>query len=92
MQEEALKKAEELIDLNEKILIATDESFHEGIVGIVAGRLTEKYTKPSMILKINKETNLGIASLRGPDYFNVIEMISTASDILERFGGHKGAG
>ena len=92
IQEEALKKAEELIDLNERILIATNESFHEGIVGIVAGRLTEKYTKPSMVLKINQEKQLWIASLRGPDYFNVIEMISTASDILERFGGHKGAG
>ncbi|MFA7717676.1 MAG: single-stranded-DNA-specific exonuclease RecJ [Candidatus Absconditabacterales bacterium] len=92
MQEEALKKAEGLIDLNERILIATDESFHEGIVGIVAGRLTERYTKPCMILKINKETNLCVASLRGPDYFNIIEMISTASDLLERFGGHKGAG
>jgi single-stranded-DNA-specific exonuclease len=58
IQEEALKKAEELIDLNERILIATNESFHEGIVGIVAGRLTEKYTKPSMVLKINQEKQL----------------------------------
>jgi hypothetical protein len=39
-----------------------------------------------MILKIDKEKNLGIASLRCPEYFNVIEMISTETAILERFG------
>ena len=91
LQEAALKKAEELVCLDEKILIAADESFHEWIVGIVAGRLTEKYTKPCMVLKINQEKWLGIASLRGPDYFNVIEMITTASDLLERFWWHKWA-
>jgi single-stranded-DNA-specific exonuclease len=58
MQDEAIKKAEALIKLDEKILIATDEDFHEGIVGIVAGRLTEKYTKPCMILKIDKKKKL----------------------------------
>lgn len=92
MQEEAFKKAETLINLDDNILIAVHEEFHEGIVGIVAGKLTEKYTKPSMILKIDKEKNLWIASLRGPDYFNVIEMITSASAILERFWWHKGAG
>ncbi len=92
LQEEAFKKAETLIQLNEKILIATDTDFHEWIVGIVAGKLTEKYTKPSMVLKIDTKRNIGIASLRGPEYFNVIEMISSASTLLERFGWHKGAG
>jgi len=92
MQDEAIKKAETLIKLDEKILIATDEDFHEWIVGIVAWRLTEKYTKPCMVLKIDKEKNLWIASLRGPEYFDVIEMISSASELLERFGGHRGAG
>lgn len=92
MQDEAIKRAETLIKLDEKILIATDENFHEWIVGIVAGRLTEKYTKPCMILKIDREKNLWIASLRGPEYFNVIEMISSASNLLERFWGHRGAG
>jgi len=45
-----------------------------------------------MILKIDEDKNLGIASLRCPDYFNVIEMISAQTAILERFGGHKRAG
>jgi single-stranded-DNA-specific exonuclease len=76
MQEEAFKKAESLISLDEKILIAADSIFHEGIVGIVAGRLTEKYTKPSAVFKIDEERQTAVASLRGPEYFNVIQMIS----------------
>lgn len=58
MQDESFKKAETLINLDEKILIVQDESFHEGIVGIVAGRLTEKYTKPSMVIKLDPEKDI----------------------------------
>lgn len=58
------KEAETMIDLEQKILIAFHEEFHEGIVGIVSGRLTEKYNKPSMIMKINQEKQVAIASLR----------------------------
>lgn len=58
MQDESFKKAETLINLEEKILIVQDESFHEGIVGIVAGRLCEKYTKPSMVIKLDPEKDI----------------------------------
>jgi single-stranded-DNA-specific exonuclease len=64
MQEKMFKNAEKMIDIEKKILIACDEEFHEGIVGIVSGRLTEKYNKPSMIMKIDQEKKIGVASLR----------------------------
>lgn len=91
MQEDMFKHAEAQINCEKKILIAHGDHFHEGIVGIVSGRITEKYNKPSMILKVNAEKNLGTASLRGPSYFSVIDMIKSVSDILERFGGHRWA-
>lgn len=68
------------------------EEFHEGIVGIVSGRITEKYNKPSAVFKIDNEKGHAVASLRGPGYFSVIDMISKAAAYLLRFGGHKGAG
>ncbi|MFA7298256.1 MAG: single-stranded-DNA-specific exonuclease RecJ [Candidatus Absconditabacterales bacterium] len=92
IQEGMFKEAEAMIDLNKKILIAHHEEFHEGIVGIVSGRLTEKYNKPSMIMKINQEKQVAVASLRGPAYFNIIDMLKANADLLERFGGHKCAG
>ena len=91
MQNDMLKIAEEQLDHSKKFLFVADEEFHEGIVGIVSGRITEKYNKPSLVMKINKEKNLWTASLRGPVYFSVIDMIKTCSDILERFGGHRWA-
>jgi single-stranded-DNA-specific exonuclease len=67
-------------------LIASSEAFHEGVVGIVAGRLSEKYHKPSVVLAIKPEQGTAVGSLRGPEYFNVIDMLYDARDLLERFG------
>jgi single-stranded-DNA-specific exonuclease len=92
MQDEMIKKGIEQLDLDKKILILCDEEYHEGIVWIVAGRLTEKYYKPSMVLKIDSEKGIGVASLRGPAYFSVIDMLYRVAPLLDRFGGHKQAG
>ena len=64
MQERMFKEAENMINLEHNMLIAFHEEFHEGIVGIVSGRLTEKYNKPSMIMKIDQEKQVAVASLR----------------------------
>lgn len=79
------KEAETMLELEKKMLIAYHEEFHEGIVGIVSGRITEKYNKPSMIMKIDNEKHVAVASLRGPEYFSVIDMLKEHGDLLERF-------
>ena len=75
LQKDALELSVKQIDSSQPILIATDPSFHEGIVGIVAGRLTEKHHKPSIVLHISKEKNIAVGSLRGPIYFDVMKMM-----------------
>lgn len=92
LQDKAFRIAEKNLNPDQNFLYVCDEDFHEGIVGIVSGRITEKYNKPSAVFKVDLEKNHAVASLRGPDYFNVIEMISSAAPYLQRFGGHKGAG
>lgn len=92
LQEEAFKIAESMVDLDQKILIAEDESFHEWVVGIVSGKLTEKYNKPSVVFKINKKKWIAVASLRGPEYFDIVEMLQSFGHLLERSGWHKQAG
>ncbi len=54
IQDLAYKKALEIMDPDQKVIIAID-SFHEGIIGIVAGRLTEKFNKPSVVLSVDEE-------------------------------------
>lgn len=92
IQERMFKEAESMIDLSKKILVAFHEDFHEWIVGIVSWRLTEKYHKPSMIMKIDLIKKVAVASLRWPAYFSVIDMLKSNGELLERFGGHRGAG
>ncbi len=91
MQERMFKQAETMIQIENKMLIAFHEEFHEWVVGIVSWRLTEKYNKPSMVMKINQKKQEWVASLRWPDYFSVIDMLKTHGGLLERFGWHKGA-
>jgi single-stranded-DNA-specific exonuclease len=89
IQDEWFKIAEKLIDVESPILIAESSDFHEWVIWIIAGRLTEKYNKPSIVLKRDEEKWTASASLRGPDYFSVIDMLKEHSEILERFGGHQ---
>lgn len=91
-QDKMIKKAIELADTDKHLIAAADEDFHAGIVGIVAGRLTEKHYKPSVVLEIDKEKGIATGSLRGPEYFNIVQMLQDAEDLLMRFGGHEQAG
>lgn len=91
MQEESFKLAEKQLDHEQKIMIVSSEDLHEGIVWIVAGRICEKYNKPSLVAKIDTEKWVIVASLRWPSYFNVIEMIWQAAPVLLRFGWHRWA-
>lgn len=55
IQDLGVKMAEAMIDVDASLLVAYGEEFHEGVIGIVAGRLTDKYNKPSMIFKVDSE-------------------------------------
>jgi single-stranded-DNA-specific exonuclease len=57
-------------------------------VGIVAGRIAEKHSKPALIMSINSEEWVAMGSLRWPERFNIVEMLKTADEYLLRYGGH----
>lgn len=60
-----------------------------GIIGIVAGRLTEKFHKPSIVL-IDEGDKL-VASCRAPEYFSMIDLLDEHKDLFIAYGGHKQA-
>ncbi len=68
----------------DKIMVVAGE-YHEGVIGLASGRLTEKYHKPSIVISINKEVSK--ASARSIEGFNIIEAIKETNLILEG-GGH----
>lgn len=62
------------------------ESWHKGVVGIVASRIIEKSYKPTIVLtKSNGEITGSARSVEG---FDVYDAIEKCSDLLEKFGGH----
>jgi single-stranded-DNA-specific exonuclease len=88
------KQVYSLIDnfKNDPVLVLSGEGWHEGIIGIVASRIKEKYNKPAIIISLNE--NMGKGSARSVNGFDIGKHIikCTQLRILEKGGGHKMAG
>lgn len=80
-----------IIDISEddSVIVVWGENWHEGVIGIVASRLTKKYKKPAIVFSIDGDRAKG--SARSIGKFNILDLISSQQDILRTFGGHKGA-
>jgi single-stranded-DNA-specific exonuclease len=70
-------------------LVLGREGWNHGIVGIVAGRLAARYQRPVVV--IGFEQGRGRGSVRGPMGARLFDIVASASDVLERFGGHQAA-
>ncbi|NLZ94717.1 MAG: single-stranded-DNA-specific exonuclease RecJ [Bacteroidales bacterium] len=69
-----------------KGIVVYDETWHKGIVGIVASRLTERYYRPAIVL--TKSNGMISGSARSVHGFDVYKAIESCRDLLENFGGH----
>ncbi len=72
--------------LPEAIVLA-DESWHQGVVGIVASRIAEEYCCPTFLICLDGEH--GKASSRSYGGFNLFASLTNLSDLLESYGGHE---
>ena len=79
-------------DSKDPILLVQGKDFHEGIIGIVASRIKDKYNKPCVIISVNG--NIGKGSARSVFGFDIGSIIISAvqNRILVNGGGHKMAG
>lgn len=87
--EEAIEKIENSDLINHKVIVAALDDCHEGVIGIVAGRLKEKYVKP--VLVVTKHDGVYKGSGRSIDNYNLYEEINRIGDLFIKYGGHKGA-
>jgi single-stranded-DNA-specific exonuclease len=67
-------------------LVLFDEAWHPGVVGIVAGRISRKYNRPTIVL--GNEGELAKGSGRGLIGFNLVEILGSCAVCLENWGGH----
>ncbi len=68
-------------------IVLADESWHQGVVGIVASRIAEEYSCPAFLICLDGEH--GKASSRSHGGFNLFSSLTVLSDLLESYGGHE---
>ena len=68
------------------IILLADEHWHQGVVGIVASRLTEKYSCPAFMVCLDQ--GMGKGSCRSWGGVNLFHLLTQCQDLLEGFGGH----
>ncbi|EEI87117.1 single-stranded-DNA-specific exonuclease RecJ [Anaerococcus lactolyticus ATCC 51172] len=92
LTETAFNKIIELIKENsydkDDVIVVYAPDINESICGIVAGRIKEKYYRPTIILTNAKEEGIAKGSGRSIPAYNMFEQISPYDDKLESFGGH----
>lgn len=79
-----------------RVLVLDDDDWHQGIIGIVASRITERYGLPSILVTYDgspdrdgSAADLGKGSGRSVKGLNLVEALTACADLLERFGGHE---
>ncbi len=70
------------------VILVNGDNWHEGIIGLAAGKLAEEINKPVLVLSTDNETQLSRGSARSQKGFNIIEALRGFAGRLERYGGH----
>ncbi len=84
---EATEKIEKSNMKYDKVIVVSGDGWHQGVVGIAAARLVEKYARPVMVLAEKGGTAVG--SGRSISGYSLYEALNEASDLLICFGGHE---
>ena len=83
------EEAKVCVDETDNVIVVASETWNEGIIGIVASKLCEKYKKPSIVFSIDGK--VAKASCRSTPDVDLYELINSCSSLLNGFGGHKQA-
>lgn len=77
------------------VIILDNAEWNHGVIGIVSSRVTERYSLPSILVSFEGNENpydeeaIGKGSGRSVRGMNLVNALSTCSDLLEKFGGHE---
>jgi len=85
---------------HDPVIVLADESWHHGIIGIVASKITEKYSRPCILISFddvgdgsgvvtNEDSDVGKGSGRSIKGMNLVDALTHCSDLLLKYGGHE---
>ncbi len=89
-----LKQAKEMVAENPEwqsaaALVLADKEWHPGVIGIVASRVAEHFQKPTVLISLHREDNIGQGSCRSFAGFDLHGGLHACREHLVTFGGHK---
>lgn len=85
--DEAVNKIETDFLYKKNVIVVCGENWHEGVLGIVASKLTEKYEKPSVVISV--KDGVGKGSARSLEYLDIFESFKAVESYIVKYGGHK---
>lgn len=95
LAEEAFVRAVDYINANnlqnERFIVFIDEEGSAGINGLTAGKLTEKYRRPSIVVSPTIDDNILKGSGRSRYWANLKKILDQSNEFIEKYGGHPGA-
>lgn len=89
VESEIYRQAVSMLPLGQppEAIVLADESWHQGVVGIVASRIAEEYACPAFLICLDGEH--GKASSRSHGGFNLFSSLTALAPLLESYGGHE---
>ncbi|WP_436854048.1 single-stranded-DNA-specific exonuclease RecJ [Staphylococcus caeli] len=86
--EEALAMADSQVKKGAQFLLLAQPDWHEGVLGIVASKIVETYSLPTLILNIDEGQDHAKGSARSIEQVSMFEILNAHSDLISKFGGH----
>ncbi len=87
--EEAIRQVEAQGTALPEALVVAGEGWHRGVIGIVAQRLVERFSRPTFVISL--EGGIGHGSGRSVGRFPLVSVLDRMSDLFVRYGGHEKA-
>jgi len=86
--QEALAQMEEIVDLeSDRAIVLAGQDWHQGVIGIVASRLVERYHLPTVMISVTNGEGKG--SARSIPGFHLCDALKKCEHLLLQYGGHK---
>jgi single-stranded-DNA-specific exonuclease len=79
--------AEQLVSADARVLILAGDRWHKGVVGLTAGRIAQKFHRPTLVISVDGDRAVG--SARSIATVNLHAQLERVSDVFEHFGGHE---
>lgn len=91
LEQQAIDEAEKILSdfdwTERRAIVVAGDSWNPGVIGLAASRLTEKYHYPTIVL--TKEDDVYVGSCRSIDGIDIHDALTSVSEYLVKFGGHK---